>query len=74
MNIGNLQSNAGRLQDALDVLLQRWEKTRELWKDERSERLEEEFLRPLKEELMVTLPAVSLMAQTIGHARRQLDE
>lgn len=74
MNIGNLTSSAGRLQEALDVLLTRWENTRELWRDERSAKLEDEFLRPLREEMAVALPAVGLISQSIAAARRDLEE
>jgi hypothetical protein len=72
MRSSQLPSAAGRLQDALDVLLRRWEETRELWKDSRAEQFEEEFIRPLREELAVTIPAVGLMAQVLQQAGREL--
>ncbi len=74
MNLGNLTSSAGRLQEALDVLIQRWENTREVWHDDRSRQFEEQYLRPLREELAVGLPAVGLMSQSISAAQRALNE
>ncbi|MCA9045611.1 MAG: hypothetical protein KDA69_14890 [Planctomycetaceae bacterium] len=74
MNLGNLQSSAGRLQEAVDVLMERWENTRDVWRDERARKLEEEYLMPLREQLAITLPAVGLMTQAIAAAQRDLNE
>ena len=58
MHIGNLQSSSGRIQDALEVLLIRWDETREVWKDQRAERFDEEVIQPLREQIAIATPAM----------------
>ena len=74
MRPGNLQSSAGRIQDALDVLLQRWEQTREVWRDSRAQHFEDEVIRPLRDELAIATPAIGHMSQILSHAQRELEE
>lgn len=74
MKSTNLQSAGGRLQDALDKLLLVWEHTRETWNDQQARTFEEEYLKTLVEEVNVAIPAISHMAQTIGHAGRECEE
>lgn len=74
MNPGNLQSANGRLQDALDMLLLAWENARDKWRDQQAERFEEEHLRPLREQINITCPSISHMAQLMGQAVRECEE
>ena len=74
MHVGDLHSASGRLQEALDRLLQTWERTRDEWHDANSSHVEEELLRPLVEEVKGALPAIGLMSQTMQRAVRECSE
>ena len=74
MRVGNLQSGAGQLQDALEKLLIAWEQTREVWDDARAKQFEETYLRPISEEVSMAVPAVGHMSQTMGTAVRECEE
>jgi len=74
MHIGNLSAAAGRLQEALEALQIAWGNVSNEWHDERSRKLEEDYLRPLAQEVNTALPAIGIMAQTLGQASRELDE
>ncbi|MCA9080287.1 MAG: hypothetical protein KDA58_06985 [Planctomycetaceae bacterium] len=74
MHIGNLQSSSGRIQDALEVLLIRWDETREVWKDQRAERFDEEVIQPLREQIAIATPAIGHITQVIARARREVEE
>jgi hypothetical protein len=74
MHIGNLQGSAGRLQEALETLQLAWQRAADHWRDERSQAIEEECLRPLAQEVNAALPAISHMAQVLAQAARECNE
>ncbi len=74
MRSGNLQSTNGQLQEALEALEIAWSHTAEHWRDQNAQRVEEEHLNPIAEELTKSLPAISHMAQLLNQAARDLDE
>ena len=74
MHVGNLRAAAGRLQDALDELLRKWEQTRDAWNDDNSRNIEEQFLQPLAIEVQGALPSIGLMGQAIQQAVRETTE
>lgn len=74
MHVGNLQSAAGRIQEALGELHLAWNQTREVWQDSQARQFEESFLRKIDEELAVAFPAMSQIAQIFGAATRECEE
>jgi hypothetical protein len=74
MNIGNLQSAAGRLQEALDELERAWQRTIDEWADENSQRIEQDHLARLAHEVRAVLPAISQMSQSLQQAARECNE
>jgi len=74
MKPGNLQSAAGRMQEALEDLHVAWQLTRESWQDQQAELFEEKYLRKINEELAVVFPAIGQIAQTFGTASRDCEE
>ncbi|MEZ6058687.1 MAG: hypothetical protein R3C01_18450 [Planctomycetaceae bacterium] len=74
MHLGNIQAAAGRLQEALEALQLSWQKTADAWHDERSQFVEEKQLRPLAEQVIITVPAIGHMSQVLATAARELNE
>ncbi|MEZ6065484.1 MAG: hypothetical protein R3B90_07170 [Planctomycetaceae bacterium] len=62
------------MQEALKLLQQSWERTREQWRDENAMHIEEEYLAPLTREFNNALPAIGTMAQTLSQAQRECSE
>lgn len=74
MNVGNLQSGSGRLQEALEELQLAWRATADVWNDANSRNFEEQHVRTIQEEVNAALPAISHLAQVLQSARRELEE
>lgn len=74
MNVGNLQSGSGRLQEALEELQFAWAAAAEVWNDANSRNFEEQHLRTIQEEVNAALPAVAHLVQVLQAARRELEE
>ncbi|WP_437186426.1 hypothetical protein SH668x_003577 [Planctomicrobium sp. SH668] len=74
MRVGNLQSAAGRIQDALEELQIAWQNTREHWNDQQAIQFEQTVLKPLAEQLVITIPAINKISQTFGAAERECSE
>ena len=63
-------SPAARLQDALARLEHAWQQTREHWSDSVSETVEEDYLVPLHNQVVLTLDAVNRISEVMGNAER----
>ena len=74
MKPGNLQSAAGRMQEALEDLRIGWQLTRESWQDQQAELFEEKYLQKINEELAALFPALGQITQTFGMASRDCEE
>jgi hypothetical protein len=74
MNVGNFQTGAGRLQEALESLQRVWGDTSGHWRDANSTNIEEHHLRPIREEVNGALAAIGHLATIVQAASRELDE
>lgn len=74
MNIGNLQSSAGRIQEALDDLLTAWQRTREFWNDEQARDFEKQVLDVISKEVATAFPALNQISQAYQTAARDCGE
>ncbi len=64
----DFQSPAVRLEDALKNLERVWSETKESWNDPVSQRVEEEFLRPLHSQIRCLLDATNTVSQVVRKA------
>lgn len=74
MRPSNLQSAAGRLQEALDELQQAWRATREQWNDPQAEYFEQTYMKTISEEVTAAFPVIGHLSQTFGAAHRDCTE
>ena len=74
MNVGNLQSAKGRLQESLEQLEVVWASTADEWDDANSRAFEEEHMRTIVEHASAAIPAISHLSQLLQSARRELEE
>lgn len=74
MRTGNLQSAAGRIQEAWDDLQTAWHQAREHWADQQAATFEETYMKHIAEELAGAFPAIGQLAQTFGTAGRECNE
>lgn len=74
MRFSNLQSGAGRLQEAAETLRVRWQDLREVWQDANAARFEEEQLKPLADALQTAFPAIAQMSSAMQTMQRELTD
>lgn len=74
MKFNNLQSGAGRLQEAAETLRVRWQDVREVWQDANAARFEEEHLKPLADALQIAFPAIAQMSTAMQTMQRELTD
>lgn len=74
MKFTNLQSSAGRLQEAAETLRVRWQHVREVWQDANAVRFEEEQLQPLADALQTAFPAITQMSTAMQTMQRELTD
>lgn len=74
MHLGNIQAAAGRLQEALEALQLSWQKAADAWHDERSQYVEEKQLKPIAEQVTISVPAIGQMSQVLAAASRELND
>ena len=67
----SLSAGAGKLSFALKTLRAHWESTQLRWKDDVRHEFEENYLRPIEEELMATLNATNLLSQVLHRAQQE---
>ena len=59
-----------KLKNALRDLLVRWQETRQVWHDARTEQFEKQFIDPLEPQARAALGAMDRMAAVIAQAER----
>lgn len=74
MNLGNLQSAAGRIQEALEDLQVAWAATREHWDDQPARDFEEQVLAVISQEVSTAFPALGQLTQSFQAAGRACSE
>ncbi|SFI79976.1 hypothetical protein [Planctomicrobium piriforme] len=74
MRASNLQSGAGRIQEALEDLQVAWQATKERWSDQQAEYFEQTYMRRIAEEVGAAFPAIGQVSQTFGAAGRECSE
>lgn len=73
MRVADLNSGAAKLLDAVDVLTLNWNDAKEFWRDENARNLEENYLRPIGEEVSAALTAIHRLAEVIDRAQRECE-
>jgi len=71
MKSGDLTSGSGRLHDALEILLIRWEQTKEQWHDQVRVDFEREYLDPLAPRVTALIERINGLSQLIVKARQE---
>ena len=71
---GGLQSDLARLEDAYKVLLQKWDRITEQWRDGNAAAIEEQFLTPLGDLIRSTTPAIGQINDQLTRAVRDCSE
>ena len=72
--IVDLQTHAGRLQKETKLLRDRWEATKQSWRDQAADDFERNFLAPLIPTLQLTLAAVNELKEAIAQAESDCGE
>ena len=70
MKQAGLQSEIGRIEDALEALNGRWAVTQETWKDGNAASVEENFMLPLRDLVAAALPAIGHLSDVIQQSAR----
>lgn len=71
--IADLRSPATRMREALEVLGVRWNDTTEFWNDANSQHVEENFLKPLANELSTSMAAINRLGEVLARAQRECE-
>ena len=69
--ICDLQTHSGRLQKETKRLRERWEVTKQSWRDQAADDFERLYLAPLIPNLQLTLAAVNELRDIIEQAERE---
>ncbi|HEV3003213.1 MAG TPA: hypothetical protein VGX78_02085 [Pirellulales bacterium] len=67
MNV-DLTSGIGRMGDAMKTIHMRWDETKEVWTDQRSEDFEATYMEPLDPQVRVTIDKLRRLAQVFTQA------
>jgi len=71
MRNADFVSPAARLEDALKHLEHAWQNTKEHWSDSVSQKVEDEYLVPLHNQVVLMRDAVGRLSDVMGHAERE---
>jgi hypothetical protein len=74
MKTCDLQTGIQRLQKETKRLREKWEATKDFWKDQAACDFEQKYLQPLDPTLRLTLAAVYELAEIIAEAEKRLSE
>ena len=69
----NLSTGSGKLSFALKTLRAHWELVSLHWKDDVRVEFDENYLKPIEQELMATLNATNLLSQVIIRAKQECE-
>jgi hypothetical protein len=67
----SLSAGAGKLSFALRTLRTRWDSTQLQWTDEVRHEFEENYLKPVEQEVMATLNATNVLSQILLKAQQE---
>jgi len=67
MNV-DLTSGMGRMLDAMKTIRLRWDETKEVWTDQRSEEFEATYMEPLEPQVRLTMDKLRRLAQVFTQA------
>ena len=70
MKQAGLQSEIGRIEEATEVLMGRWARVQETWRDGNARSVEENAMLPLRELVQTALPAIAHLSDVIQHSAR----
>lgn len=70
----NFSAGTGKLSFALKTLRACWDSTQGEWSDEVRQDFEENYLKPIEQELLATVNATSNLAQTLTKALQECEE
>jgi hypothetical protein len=71
MKSGDLTTGSGRLHDALEVLLVRWEETKAVWQDQVRIDFERQYLEPLPPRVLALVERINCLSQLLVKARHE---
>jgi len=71
MKIADLNTGAGQLRDAIDVLQRAWSDARQQWNDANARNIGDNHLQPLCRELAPAFPAIEQLAAILDQAGRE---
>lgn len=74
MSICDLITGAKRLQKASKTLKERWNDTKEHWRDATAEQFEEHYLCELGEKVQLALAAVDRLSEVLQRAEKDLQD
>lgn len=71
MKSGDLTSGSGRLHDALEVLLVRWEETTAQWQDQVRIDFEKQYIEPVPPRVLSLIERINCLSQLLVKARHE---
>lgn len=74
MHHPGMQSEIGKLADALEILLAKWDQTTDTWRDGNARSVEENFIEPISEAIRLALPAIGHMSDVAQSSFRAVAE
>ena len=74
MSQAGLESEMGRIEDAMQVLQAKWDQTRETWRDGNAESVDENFMIPLRELVTGALPAIGHLSDVLKSSVRTVSD
>lgn len=74
MNHPGMQSEMGKLADALEVLLAKWDQTTDTWRDGNAQAIEKNFIEPIAEAVRLALPAIGHMSDVSQSSFRAIGD
>jgi hypothetical protein len=72
MKVGDIHSGAVKLEQAMRVLMLRWEQTKELWHDSASKNFEDRYLADLEPQVKVIVEAAARLTEVLDRAQQEV--
>jgi hypothetical protein len=72
MKVGDIHSGAVKLEQAMRVLMLRWEHTKELWHDTASKNFEDRYLADLEPQVKVIMEAAARLTEVLDRAQQEV--
>lgn len=74
MHHPGMQSEAGRLLDALEMLLAKWDQTTETWRDGNAAAIEKEYIERIAEVVRGALPSIGHLSDVSQSSFRKVSD